>query len=74
MEETSFCEQKEAKKLYESGAGSLAPALPHHRTSMKESFYSGLRMWHRRCQTTEPDSIKFLCAFFKKHCLSKAFA
>jgi hypothetical protein len=34
----SFCEQKEAKKLYDSGVWGVAPSLPHHRTSIKESF------------------------------------
>jgi hypothetical protein len=47
---TSFCEQKDgaaprgAKKLYESGAWVVAHALPHHRTSKKESFYSAPEM------------------------------
>jgi hypothetical protein len=36
---TSFCEQKEAKKLFDSGGWELAPALPNHRTRCKKVFW-----------------------------------
>jgi hypothetical protein len=35
---TSFCEQKEAKKLYGSGAGDLATYVPPVCASIKEIF------------------------------------
>jgi hypothetical protein len=37
-EAPSFCEQKEAKKLFESGAWDVATALPHPGTSIKKVF------------------------------------
>jgi hypothetical protein len=69
----SFCEQKEAKKLYDSVTGSEAPALPHHQARIKNS-YAGLGFWHSRCHPPAPDSKKFLRAFFKKHCFSLSIA
>jgi hypothetical protein len=45
VEAPSFCEQKEgaaprgAKKLFDSGAWGGSPALPHHRTRFKKSFW-----------------------------------
>jgi fructoselysine-6-P-deglycase FrlB-like protein len=38
-EESSFCEQKEAKKLYSFGAGSSHHAAPSHK-SFFASFFS----------------------------------
>jgi hypothetical protein len=37
-EATSFCEQKEAKKLYDTGAGARAPALPHAQARLTKVF------------------------------------
>jgi hypothetical protein len=39
-EAPSFCEQKEAKKLFQPGAWGGSLVLPHHKTRIKESFLS----------------------------------
>jgi hypothetical protein len=40
-EDTSFCEQKEAKKLFKSSAGALAGSLTHaHAQQKKSSWWS----------------------------------
>jgi hypothetical protein len=39
QQETSFCEQKEAKKLFYSGACGGSAALPHHQARFKKSFW-----------------------------------
>jgi hypothetical protein len=65
---SSFCEQKEPKKLYYSGAWCEAPALPHHRARIKNA-YAGAGVWHCRCHTPAPDSKRIFWFFFaKKNC------
>jgi hypothetical protein len=39
LEEISFCEQKETKKLYDSLTWAVAPELPRHRAEFKRVFW-----------------------------------